>query len=153
MKTVTKTVDVHVPVNVAYNQWTQFEEFPRFMEHIERVEQIDDTTIRWFAKVDGNDQKWTSKITEQTPDQRIAWQSIDGATNAGVVTFHKLDDESTRVTLQMEYDPDGMVESIGTALGFVDRNVEDDLNSFREMIESRGQETGAWRGKVKQTVS
>ena len=153
MKSITKSVDVHVPVSVAYNQWTQFEEFPQFMEHIERVEQVDDTTIRWFASVGGNEQQWVSKITEQTPDQRIAWQSTDGATHAGVVTFHKLDDEKTRVTLQMDYDPDGVVESIGTALGFVDRNVEDDLKSFSDMIESRGHETGSWRGEVKQTAS
>ncbi len=153
MKTTTKSVDVSVPVRVAYNQWTQFEEFPHFMEHVERVDQVDDTTLRWVAKIDGNEQEWMSKITEQTPDQRIAWTAVEGATNAGVVTFHKLNDEATRVTLQMEYDPDGLVESIGTALGFVDRNVDNDLDSFRKMIEERGHETGAWRGKVKQTVS
>lgn len=153
MKTVNKSVDVNVPVRVAYNQWTQFEEFPRFMEHVERVDQVDDTTLRWVAKIDGNEQEWMSKITEQTPDQRVAWNAIEGAKNAGVVTFHKLDDDTTRVTLQMEYDPDGLVENVGTALGFVDRNVDDDLERFRDMIESRGHETGAWRGKVEQTTS
>lgn len=147
------SVDVKAPVRVAYNQWTQFEEFPKFMEHIERVEQVGDTTIRWHASIDGKDEKWISNITEQLPDQRIAWNTTEGATNAGVVTFHKLDDETTRVTVQMEYDPDGLVENLGAMLGFMDRNLEDDLESFKEFIESRGRETGAWRGKVEQKVS
>ncbi|CAN5725780.1 SRPBCC family protein [soil metagenome] len=153
MKSVTKSVDVNVPVRVAYNQWTQFEELPRFMEHIERVEQLDDTTIRWHASIDGKDEKWISNITEQLPDQRIAWNTMEGAKNAGVVTFHKLDDDTTRVTVQMEYETDGVVESLGAALGFMDRNLDDDLESFKEFIESRGRETGAWRGKVEQEAT
>ena len=150
MKEVTKSIDVNVPVRVAYNQWTQFEEFPRFMKHVDRVEQLDDTTIRWIASIDGNEQQWLSDISEQDPDQRIAWHSTEGASNAGVVTFHRLDDDETRVTVQMQYDPDGMVESMGAALGFLDRNLEDDLESFKDFIESRGHETGAWRGEVEQ---
>lgn len=153
MKEVTKSIDVSVPTRVAYNQWTQFEDFPKFMGHVERVEQIDDTTIRWFATIDGNDQQWTSNITEQVPDQRIAWNSIEGAKNAGVVTFHHLDDDTTRVTVQLEYDTDGLVERVGAALGFMDRNLEDDLDQFKEFIESRDHETGAWRGEVEQTAS
>ncbi len=151
MKETIKSIDVNVPVRTAYNQWTQFEEFPRFMEHIERVDQVDDTTLRWVAKIDGNDEEWMAKISEQTPDQRIAWHSISGEKNSGVVTFHPLDDNKTRVTVQMEYEPEGMVETLGAALGFVDRNIGDDLESFKEMIESRGHETGAWRGEVERT--
>jgi uncharacterized membrane protein len=150
MKETTKSVDVNVPVRTAYNQWTQFEEFPRFMTHIERVEQLGDTRLRWVANIDGKQEEWTSTITEQIPDERIAWKSDDGAHNSGVVTFHRLDEGKTRVTLQMAYEPEGMVESLGAALGFVDRNVEDDLENFRDMIESRGFETGAWRGEVQQ---
>ncbi|MEZ4523739.1 MAG: SRPBCC family protein [Thermomicrobiales bacterium] len=153
MKEVTKSIDVSVPARVAYNQWTQFEDFPKFMEHVERVEQVDDSTIRWFVTIDGNEQQWTSDVTEQVPDQRIAWNSVEGAKNAGVVTFHRLDEDTTRVTVQLEYDTDGLVERVGAALGFMDRNLEDDLERFREFIESRGHETGAWRGEVEQTVS
>lgn len=150
MSNVTKYIDVNVPVRTAYNQWTQFEEFPKFMEGIEQVRQLDDTRMHWVANVGGKTKEWDAKITEQLPDERVAWTNIDGAPNAGVVTFHKLSDTTTRVTLQMDYDPEGLVENVGDALGFVSRRVEGDLQRFKQFIEARGQETGAWRGEVNQ---
>jgi uncharacterized membrane protein len=147
------SIDVTVPVRTAYDQWTQFEDFPRFMEGVERVVQIDDTTLEWTAKIAGKTETWRAKITEQTPDERIAWQSTEGARNAGVVTFHRLDDDTTRVTLQLDVEPQGAVENAGDALGFVDRRIQDDLERFKEFIESRGTPTGAWRGDVDQTTT
>ena len=148
MASVVESVDVKVPVRTAYNQWTQFEEFPRFMEGVKSVTQIDDTHLRWVAEVGGVEKEWDAEITEQHPDERVAWRATSGAENAGVVTFHRIDDETTRVTLQMDADPDGLVENIGTALGFLERRVEADLDRFREFVESRGTESGAWRGEV-----
>ena len=152
MSEIIETVEVNVPVRTAYDQWTQFESFPMFMEGVEKVEQLDDTTLRWTAEIAGQKRTWKAKITEQAPDQRIAWTSIDGAKNAGVVTFHRLDDSKTRVTLQLDVDPEGPVENIGDALGFVQRRAKGDMERFKEFIESRGTETGAWRGTVKQST-
>jgi uncharacterized membrane protein len=151
MASIEKSIDVEVPVRTAYNQWTQFEEFPRFMEGVKEVRQIDDTHLHWRAEIAGKDEEWDAEITEQTPDMRVAWTNTSGAQNAGVVTFHRLGDNLTRVMLQIEYDPNGFVENVGDALGFVTRRVEGDLKRFKEFIESRGQETGAWRGEVRQT--
>ncbi|HVL54708.1 MAG TPA: SRPBCC family protein [Vitreimonas sp.] len=151
MSTIVESIDVQVPVRTAYNQWTQFEEFPQFMEGVERVEQLDDTRLHWVAKVAGKTKEWDAKITEQTPDQRIAWTATSGAENAGVVTFHRIDDATTRVTVQMDVDPEGPVENVGDAVGVPERRVKGDLERFKEFIESRGRETGAWRGEVKQT--
>lgn len=150
MATVTKTVDVNLPVRHVYNQWTQFESFPQFMEGVKEVKQIDETDLRWHAEIAGMDEEWTAKITEQTPDQRIAWTSTSGAHNAGVVTFHKLDESTTRVTLQMEYAPESAAEEAGDALGMLDRRIDGDLLRFKDFMEERGQETGAWRGEVRQ---
>ena len=150
MATIEKSIDVDVPVRTAYNQWTQFEEFPRFMEGVEKVEQIDDTHLRWVASIGGKRKEWTARITEQIPDARIAWTSEEGAKNGGVVTFHKLAPDRTRVMLQLEYEPEDVVETVGDALGVVSRRVENDLKRFKEFIESRGRETGAWRGEVRQ---
>jgi uncharacterized membrane protein len=150
MSQIIESIDVDVPVRVAYDQWTQFEEFPRFMEAVEKVEQLDDTTLRWTAEIAGVKKTWTAKITEQTPDQRIAWNSIEGAKNAGVVTFHRLDDRKTRVTLQLDVEPDGPVETAGDALGFVQRQAKGDLERFKAFIEKQGVATGAWRGEVRQ---
>ena len=148
MASVVESIDVKVPVSTAYNQWTQFEEFPRFMEGVTSVTQTDDTHLRWVAEVGGKEKEWDAEISEQHADERIAWHAITGAENAGVVTFHRIDDETTRVTLQLDADPEGMVEEVGTALGFLDRRVKGDLERFKEFIESRGAETGAWRGEV-----
>ena len=150
MSQIIESIDVDVPVRIAYDQWTQFESFPRFMEGVESVEQLDDRTLRWTAQIAGAKKTWTAKITEQTPDQRIAWTSIQGAQNAGVVTFHRLDDRKTRVTLQLDVEPEGPVESVGDALGFVQRQAKGDLERFKEFIESQGVATGAWRGAVVQ---
>jgi uncharacterized membrane protein len=148
MASVVESIDVKVPVRTAYNQWTQFEEFPRFMEGVRSVRQTDDVRVHWAAEIGGLDKEWDAEITEQHPDERVAWRATSGARNAGVVTFHRIDDETTRVTLQMDVDPEGVVENVGTALGVLDRRVKGDLERFREYIESRGSETGAWRGEV-----
>ena len=150
MASIEKTIDIDVPVQTAYNQWTQFEEFPRFMEGVREVKQMDDTHLHWTAEVGGRDKEWDARITEQTPDQRVAWTSEGGDANAGVVTFHKLTDDKTRVALQMEYEPESIVETVGDKLGFMSRRVEGDLERFKDFIEARGQESGAWRGTVKQ---
>ena len=146
--TVEKSIDVDVPVRAAYNQWTQFETFPEFMEGVTSVEQLNDTRLRWTATIAGHEKAWEAEITEQRPDERVAWRSVDGAPNAGVVTFHRLDDDRTRVMLQLEAEPEGAVETVGDAVGVFDRRVEGDLRRFKEFIESRGAETGAWRGEV-----
>ena len=152
MAQVEKAIEVSVPVSTAYNQWTQFEEFPNFMEGIESVTQLDDARLHWVGNVGGRDKEWYARITEQIPDERIAWTTEGGVYNAGVVTFHRLAPEQTRVMLQMDYDPDGFVESVGDALGFVSRRIEGDLDKFKEFIENRGVETGAWRGSIGRPV-
>ncbi|MFL5679736.1 MAG: SRPBCC family protein [Chloroflexota bacterium] len=150
MSTVTQSIDVKVPVRTAYDQWTQFEDFPQFMDGVKRVEQLDDTRLHWVAKVAGKEKEWDAKITEQTPDQRVAWTATSGAPNGGVVTFHRLDDNTTRVTVQMEIEPEGPIEKVGAAAGIPDNRIKGDLRRFKEFIEKRGSETGAWRGEVKQ---
>ena len=150
MSQIIEMVDVDVPVRVAYDQWTQFEEFPRFMKAVEKVEQLNDTTIRWTAEIAGVTKTWTAKITQQEPDQRIAWTSTSGARNAGVVTFHRIDDGKSRVALQLDVEPEGPVESAGAALGFVERRATGDLERFKKFIEDRRVPTGAWRGEVVQ---
>src|SRR3990170_4482460 len=144
MSQIIEAIEVDVPVRVAYDQWTQFEEFPMFMEGVEKVEQLDDTTLRWTAEIAGVRKTWKAEITEQTPDQRIAWTSMEGAENAGVVTFHRLDDRKTRVTLQLDVEPEGPIESAGDALGIVGRQAKGDMERFKEFVESRGVATGAW---------
>jgi uncharacterized membrane protein len=145
---ITGSIDVRVPVTTAYNQWTQFEEFPRFMEGVEQVQQLDDTHLRWVAEVAGKREEWEAEITEQQPDERVAWTSRGGKGNAGVVTFHRLNDDETRVTVQMDWQPEGVLENVGATLGFDDRQVSNDLGRFKELIEQRGTESGAWRGEV-----
>jgi uncharacterized membrane protein len=143
-----QSIDVNVPVSTAYNQWTQFEEFPRFMEGVREVRQLDDRRLLWRADIGGKEKTWEAEITEQIPDARIAWRSRDGSKNAGVVTFHKLDPEKTRIMLQIEYDPEGVVENIGDAIGVASHRIRGDLQRFKEFIEQRGRETGAWRGSI-----
>jgi uncharacterized membrane protein len=150
MPTIEKHIDVDVPVRTAYNQWTQFESFPQFMEGVEEVQQVDDSHLHWRANIGGKMEEWDAVITEQTPDERIAWRSTSGAPNAGVVTFHRLGDNQTRVMLQLEYDPEGFAENVGNALGFMDRRVAGDLQRFKDFVEGRGAATGAWRGTIKQ---
>ena len=143
-----QSIDVELPVRTVYDQWTQFEEFPRFMEGVRSVRQIDDRHLHWVAEIAGVEREWDAEITEQHPDERIAWRSTSGTENAGVVTFHRLGDTRTRVALQLDIEPDGIVEKVGDTLGFVDRRAKGDLERFREFIEARGQESGAWRGDV-----
>jgi uncharacterized membrane protein len=148
MAQITESIDVAVPVRTAYNQWTQFEEFPQFMDGVESVQQLDDTHLRWVAEIGNKREEWDAEITEQNADERVAWTARSGKGNAGVVTFHRLNDDETRVTVQMDWEPEGVVENVGTALGFDDRQVSKDLGRFKELIEARGQESGAWRGEV-----
>jgi uncharacterized membrane protein len=148
MASVTESIDVGVPVTTAYNQWTQFEEFPHFMEGVEQVEQLTDDRLHWVAEVGGKRAEWYARITEQHPDERVAWTAEEGKGLSGVVTFHRLSDEQTRITVQMEWRPEGVMESVGAALGFDSRQVKQDLERFRDMIEARGVETGAWRGDI-----
>ncbi|MGQ0480226.1 MAG: SRPBCC family protein [Pseudonocardia sp.] len=145
---VTHSVDVRVPVRTAYNQWTQFESFPRFMEGVERITQLTDTETHWVTKIGGVEREFDAKITEQHPDERVAWTTENGVDQGGVVTFHRLDDATTRVTLQLDHHPQGAAEKVGDALGLVQRRVKGDLNNFKEFIESRGSEEDGWRGDV-----
>jgi uncharacterized membrane protein len=150
---VEKSIDVNAPLHTVYNQWTQFETFPEFMEGVVAVKQLTDTRLHWTAKVAGKEKQWDAEITEQTPDERVAWRSVDGAPNAGVVTFHRLSDDTTRVMLQLEAEPEGIVEQVGDKLGLVGHRIEGDLERFKTFIESRGSETGAWRGEVDRPTS
>lgn len=149
MSTIVESIDVAVPVRVAYDQWTQFEDFPKFMEGVERVKQLDDTTLEWQAEIGGIERSWRAEITEQEPDERVAWRSTSGAKNAGQVTFQAIGDNMTRVNLQLDVEPEGPIESAGDALGFVERQAEGDLRRFKEFIELRGAPSGAWRGEVR----
>jgi uncharacterized membrane protein len=153
MSEIMEAVDVDVAVRTAYDQWTQFESFPEFMDGIKQVRQLDDRTLEWVADVAGKEKRWKATITEQEPDQRIAWTSTEGARNAGVVTFHRLGEGRSRVTLQLDVEPDGPLETVGDALGVVKNRVKDDMKRFKAFIEARGIETGAWRGEIKQNVS
>jgi uncharacterized membrane protein len=148
MSKVVKSIDVDVPVRTAYNQWTQFESFPRFMEGVDSVEQLTDTRTRWRTSIGGVVREFDADITEQHRDERVAWRSTGGTTHAGVATFHRLDEGRTRVTVQLDWKPQGLVEKTGAALQVDDMRVAGDLKRFKEFMESRGTETGAWRGDV-----
>jgi uncharacterized membrane protein len=136
MASVQESVDVDVPIRVAYDQWTQFESFPQFMGGVERITQLDDTHTHWVTKIGGVEREFDAEITEQHPEERIAW------------TFHRLDEAKTRVMIQIDWEPEGLVEKAGAAVGIDDRQVKADAKRFKEYIESRGSETGAWRGDV-----
>jgi uncharacterized membrane protein len=148
MTTIEKSIDVDVPVSTAYNQWTQFEEFPEFMSGVDAVTQLDDEHLHWRVSVGGVEREFDAEITEQHPDERVAWRSTGGPEHAGVVTFHRLSDDQTRVTLQLDWEPEGFVEKAGAALQVDDMQVARDLAKFKEIIEAQGAETGAWRGDI-----
>ena len=148
MSTVEKSIEVNVPITIAYNQWTQFEEFPRFMGGVEKITQIDDTRTHWEVSIAGVDREFDAEITEQHPDERIAWRSTDGESHAGVVTFHRIADAVTRVNVQMDWKPKDLVEKVGSLLQIDDIQIGNDLKKFKELIESQGVEDGAWRGDV-----
>lgn len=151
--TTEESIEVNVPVSTAYNQWTQFEDFPKFMDSVREVRQLDDTHLHWRADIAGNPEEWDAEITEQIPDKRIAWRSTGGVRNAGVVTFHPISDSRTRIMLQMDYEPQSMLEKVGDAVGLVKMQTRGNLKRFKELLESRGRETGAWRGTVSQPSS
>jgi uncharacterized membrane protein len=146
--TIEQSIEVDVPIDQAYNQWTQFEEFPRFMDGIDRIDQLDDRRLHWVASFGGETHEWDAEIVEQAPEERVAWRNTDGKDNAGAVTFHKLDGDTTRVMVQMDWAPEGIKEKVGAALGADDRRVKGDLERFKKFIEGRGSESGAWRGEV-----
>jgi uncharacterized membrane protein len=145
---VIESIDVEVPVGTAYDQWTQFESFPRFMSGVERIDQLDPLRTHWVTKIAGVQREFDAEVTEQHPDERVAWKSTTGPAQAGAVTFHRLDDAHTRVTLQLDFEPEGMVERAGDALGVVGRQAKNDLARFKEFIESRDTAEGGWRGEV-----
>jgi uncharacterized membrane protein len=153
MSNIEQSIEVDVPVRTAYNQWTQFEEFPRFMDGVGSVRQTDDTHLHWVAEIAGQRREWDAEITEQSPDQRIAWHSTIGAHHAGVVTFHRLDAGRTKVMLQLAFEPEGFTEKVGDALGAVRARTKGDLECFKEFVEARGTATGAWRGTVDQDAT
>ena len=148
MERIEKTFEIKAPVRAVYNQWTQFEEFPKFMEGVKEVRQLDDTHLHWRASIGGKDKEWDSEIVEQVPDQRIAWRSTSGAPNNGSVRFDAMGNDQTRVRLTMEYQPETVIEKAGDAVGLVSAKVENAVEKFRDLVESRGTSTGAWRGEV-----
>ena len=148
MSTVEQSIDIDVPVRVAYDQWTQFESFPKFMEGVEEVRQLDPTHLHWRAKVAGKDVEWDAVITEQIPDERVAWRATDGKANAGVVTFHRISDDTSRVMVQIEHETEGIMEKVGSALGADTREVKNSLERFKELVENRDATTPGWRGEV-----
>jgi uncharacterized membrane protein len=148
MSKIEKSIDVNTSARTAYNQWTQFEQFPNFMDGVISVKQMGEKRLHWRTNIGGVEKSFDTEITEQIPDKRIAWHSLSGAPNAGVVTFHSLTAETTRIMLQMEYEPEGVIENAGDLLGVASHRIKADLERFKEFIESRGAETGAWRGKV-----
>jgi uncharacterized membrane protein len=147
--TITEEIEVEAPLSTVYNQWTQFEKFPEFMDGVETVEQLDDTRLRWVAKVAGKRAEWEAQILQQDPDRSIGWQSTDGKQTTGTVTFEPIGDKRTRIRLAMTYTPEGPLERAGSAVGLDNRRIRGDLERFKELIEGRGTETGAWRGEVK----
>ena len=148
METVKESIEVGVPVSTAYNQWTQFEEFPKFMQGVKSVRQIDDTHLEWVAEVGGERREWQAEIVEQVPDEKLAWRAVDGNGPNGIVTFEPLGEERTLITVEMSYEPDGLKETLGAKLGLDNRQVQEDLRRFKQLVEALGQETGAWRGEV-----
>jgi uncharacterized membrane protein len=148
MARIEAAIVVEVPVTTAYNQWTQFEEFPKFMDGVESVKQIDDTRLLWVAEVGGKREEWDAEIVEQVPDRKIVWRALDGHHNSGTVMFEPLGDNQTRITVVMEHEAEGLTETLGSALGMDSRQVKGDLERFKELVESRGVESGAWRGEV-----
>jgi uncharacterized membrane protein len=149
MARIEESIVVEVPVSTAYNQWTQFEEFPKFMEGVESVKQLDDTRLRWVAEIGGKREEWDAEIVEQQPDRKISWRALDGHHNSGTVTFERLGDNQTRINVVMEHETEGLTETLGSALGMDSRRVNGELERFKELVESRGVESGAWRGEVR----
>jgi uncharacterized membrane protein len=146
-RTIEESIEVNAPVSTIYNQWTQFEDFPLFMEGIDHVQQLDDTRLRWVSTIGGKTNEWTAKILEQHPDRQISWISEDGKTTRGSVSFEPIGPDKTRVRLSMSYQADPL-EAVGSAAGIDARRIRGDLERFKELVETRGSETGGWRGEV-----
>jgi hypothetical protein len=153
MGSTTHAIEVNAPLRAVYNQWTQFEEFPSFMEGVDEVRQDGPNRLLWKVNIGGRDKEWEAEITEQIPDAKIAWQSIDGTPNSGEVNFESLDSESTRITLTIQYEPEGLLEKAGDVLGIPSGRVEADLKRFREFIEDKGSKSDGWRGTIGTTTS
>jgi uncharacterized membrane protein len=145
---IEESIRVQAPLTAVYNQWTQFEEFPKFMEGVKQVRQIDDTHLHWVAAFGGQEHEWDAEVTEQKPDERVAWRNTDGKENAGVVTFHRISDDETQVMVQMDFVPEGIVEKLGNAIGAPDRRVKGDLERFRDLVQNADQHPDGWRGEV-----
>jgi uncharacterized membrane protein len=148
METIKESIEVAVPVSTAYNQWTQFEEFPKFMDGVESVEQVDDTHLRWVAEVGGERREWQAEIVEQVPDKKVAWRATGENGPNGIVTFEPLGADTTLITVEMSYEPEGLKETLGAKVGLDSRQVQEDLQRFKQLAEAVGLETGAWRGEV-----
>jgi uncharacterized membrane protein len=148
MSTIEQSIEVSAPLTTVYNQWTQFEQFPSFMQSVKEVRQLDDTHLHWTVELAGQRHEWDAEITEQKPDERVAWRNTDGKDNAGVVTFHRIDQATTRMMVQLDYVPEGVLEKLGDAIGAPDRRVKADLERFKELIEGDDRESGEWRGEV-----
>ncbi|HYY14820.1 MAG TPA: SRPBCC family protein [Chthoniobacterales bacterium] len=149
MENIEQSVEIDAPVSTVYNQWTQFEEFPRFMEGVREVRQLDDKRLRWRAEIGGKEKEWVAEIYRQVPDQVIAWRSTSGVRNEGEIRFDKATDGKTRVTLTMRYEPETAAEKTGDWVGVVSARIHGDLKRFKDFIESRARETGAWRGEIR----
>jgi len=148
LASITREIDLAVPIRMAYNRWTLFETFPQFMEGVKEVRQLDDKRLLWRAEIGGQEETWEAEIVEQLPDRKIAWRSVSGTPTTGRVAFEPIDDGHCRIMLTMEYKPQGLTETVGTALGFDGRKVEGDLKRFKELVESQGVETGGYRGQI-----
>lgn len=146
--TIEESIELRVPAAVAYKQWTLFEEFPQFMTGVTEVKQLDDAHLHWHVQIGGKDEEWDAEITEQIPNKRIAWRNVNGAVNAGVVTFHRLTDDTSRLMLQMSYEPNGIAETVGDALGVLRRRVARDLEEFKDFIEKREASPEGWNGRI-----
>ena len=149
MSAIEESIDINSPLRAVYDHWTQFERFPSFMEGVTEVRQLDATHLHWVAEIAGHRHEWDAEVTEQKPDERVAWRNVDGKDNAGVVTFHRLADNATKVTVQMDFVPEGILEKLGNAIGAPDRRVKGDLQRFKEMAEESGEPAEGWRGEVK----
>ena len=153
MGSTTHAIEVNAPLRAVYNQWTLFEEFPSFMEGVNEVRQDGPSRLLWRVNIGGRDKEWEAEITEQIPDAKIAWQSIDGTPNSGEVNFESLNPQTTRITLTIQYEPEGILEKAGDVLGIPSGRVESDLKRFRDFIEEKGGETNGWRGTIGTTTS
>ncbi len=148
MASVEQSIELDVPVRVAYDQWTRFEDFPKFMDGVEEVRQLDPTHTHWRTKVGGKEEEFSAEITEQHPDERVAWHSTSGPSHAGVVTFHRLSDERSKIMLQLDVEPDGVVEKVGAAIGVLGHRTKGDLERFKALVEQRADAPGDFRPQV-----